>query len=274
MELINNQTLATPDGYLIGGEFEAQGTGAFIYGGLKASISGPHHGSYDVLTFPGATYTVSVSVASRYVQDGYETPGDTALSLRIGTQVLETITDYTPGNAPTTALTVTATVPADYVFDGTNGINFLVEPVMPPYSNGPMLWVAGPSLSTDYTAPGGEPTPEPVPVPEPAVNVLAARAAAFIGRAGSKRFESLAAAQLPIVTEFVRGYTRDRGFYSDGEPMPPLEAVLVSVVSRLLTNPEQVTQYQTGDYSERPAVLNGWTLTELAILNRYRRRAA
>lgn len=272
MELINNQTLATPDGYLIGGQFEAQGNGARIYGAAKVNLSGPHHGSYDVLTFPGATYTVSVSAACRYMEDGYSSPGDTTLSLRVGTQVLASITKYTPGTTPTNPLTVTATVPADYVFDGTNGINFLVEPDMPQYATTPTLWVAGPSLTTDYVAPEPDPEPEPEPEPEP-TDDLAARAAAFIGRAGSKRFESLAAAQLPIVTEFVRGYTRGVGFIGD-KPSAPLEAVIVSAGSRLLTNPEQLVQYQTGDYSERPAVLAGWTLTELAILNRYRRRAA
>ena len=180
------------------------------------------------------------------------------------------MTEYAPGSAAQTRLTLTATVPDDYVFDGANGINFRAETILPSlYANSPVLWIAEPSLVTDYLPP----TPEPEPVPEPEANVLAARAAAFIGRAGVARFESLAAAQLPIVTEFVRGYTRGRGFI-DGKPDASLEAVLVSVVSRLLTNPEQVSQYQTGDYSERPAVLNGWTLTELSVLNRHRRRAA
>lgn len=272
MELIKNTALATADGYLVGGDFTPEPPGAYITSSSKASISGPYSGAFDVAdqAQPGATYTVSLLSGSQYVEEGYETPADTTLSLRLGTDVIGTVSAYAPGNAPTNPITLTATVPDDYVFDGTNGINFLAETVLPsPWTNSPVLWIADPSLTTDYLPPA----PEPEPVPEPVANVLAARAAAFIGKAGVARYEATAAAQLPIVAEFVRGYTRGRGF-DDGEPAPPLQAVMVSAVSRLLTNPEQLIQYQTGDYSERPAILAGWTLTELGVLNRYRRRAA
>ena len=76
----------------------------------------------------------------------------------------------------------------------------------------------------------------------------------------------------PIVEAFVHGNTRGRGF-KNGRPVAPLQAVVVTAAARLVTNPEQVYQYTTADYSERPAVLNGWTIPERGILHNYRKRA-
>ena len=73
-----------------------------------------------------------------------------------------------------------------------------------------------------------------------------------------------------VVLEYVRGYTRGRGFVGYA-PHRALQAVIVAAGSRLFTNPEQLTSYQTGDYSERPAILNGWTMAELGVLRRFRR---
>lgn len=123
------------------------------------------------------------------------------------------------------------------------------------------------------------PPPPPPPPPKPEappmqssdlVAALAPRVAAHIG---AKETET-SASVLPVVIEFVRGYVRDRGFGADGySPEAPLQAVIISAASRLATNPEQVSQFQAGDYSERPAILNGFTLAELGVLNRYRRRS-
>lgn len=118
---------------------------------------------------------------------------------------------------------------------------------------------------TDPTDPV-EPT-EPVAV---LVAALAPRVAAYTGLPTS----DTATAALPVVIEFVKGYTRDAGFGADGyTPSASLASVLVSVAARVATNPEQVAYFQAGEYAERPAVLNGFTLAELAVLNRYRRRA-
>lgn len=98
---------------------------------------------------------------------------------------------------------------------------------------------------------------------------LAPRVAALVGRQGDPDTEALATAQLPLVAEYVRGYTRGRGFDGDA-PAGPLRAVIVSATARLATNPEQVSVYSVGDYSERPAQLAGWTLAEIGVLHRYR----
>lgn len=124
----------------------------------------------------------------------------------------------------------------------------------------------------------GDPEPEPDELDpwelhEALARALGARVAAFVGQPGNPDVVATAEAQVPIVTEYVRGFTRGRGF-RDESPAGPLRAVIVSGVARLATNPEQVAHFQTGDYSERPAQLAGWTLAELGVLHRYRRTTA
>ena len=114
---------------------------------------------------------------------------------------------------------------------------------------------------------------DPWDVHETLARSLGARVAAFVGQPGNPDVVATAEAQVPIVAEYVRGFTRGRGF-RDEFPAGPLRAVIVSGVARLATNPEQVAHFQTGDYSERPAQLAGWTLAELGVLHRYRRTTA
>lgn len=99
--------------------------------------------------------------------------------------------------------------------------------------------------------------------------------ALFLGRDGDTKVLVLAGEHLPVVTEFVRAYTRDRGFDPDtGEPAPDVAAVIVSAAARLVENPANVTASAIGPFSERPGTLEGWTLPELAVLHRHRRRVA
>lgn len=72
------------------------------------------------------------------------------------------------------------------------------------------------------------------------------------------------------VLEYVKGYTRDRGFVGYA-PHRSIQAVIVVAAARLFTNPEQLTYYSTGDYSERPATMTGWTAAELGVLRRFRK---
>lgn len=99
------------------------------------------------------------------------------------------------------------------------------------------------------------------------------KVARFLGRGDDTNVVALAGEHLPIVTAFVRAYTRGNGFVH-GVPGDDLEAVIVSATARLVTNPEQASRVQVADYTESPAVLNGFTLPELAVLHLYRRRTA
>lgn len=141
-------------------------------------------------------------------------------------------------------------------------------------------WTGEPELSAskavdtsipDPDDPGTE--PDDPGTDDPAALPLARRVAAYLGRADETETVALAELHVETVTAYVYGYTRGRGF-TDGRPAPDLAHVVVAAAAVLTSNPEQVSYYSTGDYSERPAVLAGWTLPQLAILHRYRRRFA
>lgn len=102
----------------------------------------------------------------------------------------------------------------------------------------------------------------------------AADVAAFLGRPGDAATEAIAGEHLPGVTHMVKAYTRDRGFDPvTGEPGDDLAAVIVSSTARAAANPELNVSVDMGTFSIRHGVFNGWTLPELAILHRYRKRA-
>jgi len=80
-----------------------------------------------------------------------------------------------------------------------------------------------------------------------------------------------------LATAMVRSYTRGVGFdLVTGEPVADLGAVILLVASRLYDNPDQRRAETLGAYSFTSALagFQGYTLAELAVLHRYRRRAA
>lgn len=95
----------------------------------------------------------------------------------------------------------------------------------------------------------------------------------YLGRGDDAALVALAWQHAEIVTSFVNAYTRGRGFL-DGVPEPDVEHVIVSATARLSNNPEMTERESVGSFSQTPAVLDGWTLPELAVLHRYRRRSA
>lgn len=100
------------------------------------------------------------------------------------------------------------------------------------------------------------------------------RVADYLGRGDDVAFVALAGQHAEIVTAFVKAYVRGRGFDTAGFPGDDLAAVIVTSAARLVTNPELGGQQSVGAYTTTPGVLDGWTLPELAVLHRYRRRAA
>lgn len=156
-------------------------------------------------------------------------------------------------------------------------------------------------------APDPDPDPDPEPAPDPAPGpfdpvpapdeptedeeaawqrmmdddpqalFVATRLAERIVRHAGRDLETLEPAEVltardhaAAVAEYVHGYVRGRGF-AGHIPHRSLQAVIVSAGARLFVNPEQLSYYSTGDYSERPATLTGWTSAELSVLRRFRR---
>lgn len=103
---------------------------------------------------------------------------------------------------------------------------------------------------------------------------------AMLGQPDRPGQQDLAEHCAEVLTGYVRGFVRSlpgvagRGFTSYGVPQRDIRAVIITATVRLASNPRQLTYYQSGDYSERPAVMAGWTIAELAVLRRYRRVSA
>lgn len=79
------------------------------------------------------------------------------------------------------------------------------------------------------------------------------------------------AGHLESATVMVRAYTRDKGFTGD-EPADDLARVIVAFAARSCDNPTGDRQQSVGVFARTPAVV-GWSLPELAVLNRYRAKA-
>ena len=79
------------------------------------------------------------------------------------------------------------------------------------------------------------------------------------------------AAAIAQVTVMARAYTRGRGF-DDGEPNDEIAAVITTASARLAANGRQTLAREKVDDVEREvrSSFQGWTLAELAVLNRYR----
>ena len=104
-------------------------------------------------------------------------------------------------------------------------------------------------------------------------SVTGRRVADFLGRGSDNDFATLAQIHADIVTDLARAYTRGRGF-KNNQPNQEIASVIIMATARVSVNPEQVKREQSGEgYIVTPGTLYGWTLTELAVLNRYRTRA-
>lgn len=80
---------------------------------------------------------------------------------------------------------------------------------------------------------------------------------------------------VPVITTMVRAYTRGRGFDAYGEANDELAAVITTAAARLAANTAQLaTDTTAGPFSRSiRGSFQGWTVAELAVLNRYRVRA-
>ena len=82
------------------------------------------------------------------------------------------------------------------------------------------------------------------------------------------------AAVYNVVSALAKGYTRGKGWNKDGEPAEDVAAVLTTATVRYITNAAGVQSESVGALSVNFGNnYLGWSLTELAVLNRYRERA-
>ncbi|CAJ1504170.1 hypothetical protein [[Mycobacterium] holstebronense] len=81
-----------------------------------------------------------------------------------------------------------------------------------------------------------------------------------------------ATAVIGVVKAMVSAHTRGVGF-TDGEPNDELSSVILSASARLLMNTAGLQQEAMGALQVRYGDAFGFTLPELMVLNRHRRRA-
>lgn len=97
--------------------------------------------------------------------------------------------------------------------------------------------------------------------------------AALSTLAGRTVTEAQADAAITVVTAVAKSYTRGNGFTEDG-PVKDLQAIIATATLRLLLNPNNLNSETMGaltvNYGSK---FLEWTLTERAVLNRYRDRA-
>lgn len=99
----------------------------------------------------------------------------------------------------------------------------------------------------------------------------AATVAKFVGQSSDPAVTGLAGEHLPVIAALVKAYTRGGGFDLAGVPNDDLGAVITTVTARLMSNPDQNAS-RVGEVSTSAGFV-GFSLPELAALNRYRRRA-
>lgn len=106
------------------------------------------------------------------------------------------------------------------------------------------------------------------------IDVDGAAVAEYLGRGDEADLVALAGAHVPIVTEWVKAYTRGIGFDESGQPADAIAAVIISATARLTNNPDGTITVAVDDYQTRKTVFEGFTLIERAVLDGYRRKSA
>lgn len=94
----------------------------------------------------------------------------------------------------------------------------------------------------------------------------------YLGAGDDASLVALCTQHVAVTTALARSYCRGGGF-NGAEPLEDVAAVITTATARMVANPEQST-IQAGEVTGRDRGFQGWNLAELAVLNRYRGRAA
>ncbi|BCP10433.1 hypothetical protein MINTM020_25310 [Mycobacterium paraintracellulare] len=91
---------------------------------------------------------------------------------------------------------------------------------------------------------------------------------------GSTVSQEQATVVLTIITAMASSYTRGQGFTA-GVPNDEIRAVILTASARLISNTSGLTfsEIEGPSQIEYNSAFSGWTVGELVVLNRFRRRA-
>ena len=122
-------------------------------------------------------------------------------------------------------------------------------------------------VETDYTVAVtvAEAVPEPGETTDAKADV-----AQLMGQPDNPDLVAVIDKAMDAIYAMVSAYTRGNGF-TGGVPNKELRAVIQTATARLTANPDQVASTVGG--VTIASGFNGWSLAELAVLNRYRKRA-
>lgn len=98
--------------------------------------------------------------------------------------------------------------------------------------------------------------------------------ARYLGQGDDASVVALAEAHLPVITAWVKSYTRGVGFDDHDQPDDAIAAVITAATARLTNNPDGLIMVSIDDYQARKVVFEGFNLIERSILDGYRRKAA
>lgn len=96
----------------------------------------------------------------------------------------------------------------------------------------------------------------------------------FVDESATAEALQLARNHLTVVSALVRSYTRGEGFDEMGFPHDDVAAVILTASARLMANPHQHKREELGGYSVTPTPFLGFSLAEMMVLNKYRKRTA
>lgn len=235
----------------------------------------PWPGHYDVADVPPATFTPGAA-ADAPPYNLAKAEGGVSLALYDSKGVALTTEDRFGNNRPESAYyDSTGRRKQFYWSDGSPASNY-----WPDGTQIPLFRQNGPKITNDvndplWTPPEVEdPDPEDPGTPEPdAALVTVAELQAFLP--DDALDDDLCALAVEAATAVVAAYCRDRHLDAGGRPRPGVKTVTLTVAARIAANPSGISRQDTaGSFStRRSGGFTGFTLAELTVLKRYRRKA-
>lgn len=237
----------------------------------------PWPGNYDVADVPPATFTPGAA-AEDPPFNLVESEGGEALALYDASGTALTTKDRWGNDRPESAYyDSTGRRKQFYWADGTPASNYWEDGTQIPfYSRND--WPG--RLTNDvndplWTPPPVEdPDPEDPGAPEPDAGlVTVSELQAFMP--DDALDAELCALAVEAATAVVAAYCRDRHLDAGGRPRPGVKTVALTVAARIAANPSGISRQDTaGSFStRRSGGFTGFTLAELTVLKRYRRKA-
>lgn len=238
--------------------------------GVPATVV-PWPGNYDVEGVPAASFTpgslsgdplYTAAGAGKIVVHLYTASGSAVASLDELGENLPRSTYYDTSGRRKQLYWADGTPASSYWPDGTQ------IPLYDPWGGKLTDDVPDP-LWTEPEDPGPE-DPEPE---DPAPLVSAAELQAFMP--DDELDAELCALAVEAATAVVAAYCRDRHLDARGRPRPGVKTVALTVAARIAANPSGISRQDTaGSFStRRSGGFTGFTLAELTVLKRYRRKA-